>query len=71
MEQEILKYFKETGFTIDDIKDVFKKYNELRCAVIRVQHEINDSNKNQSIDDVKMEIFKLWHLASLEKEYQE
>lgn len=71
MEQEILKYFKETGFTIDDIKDVFKKYNELRCVVIRVQHEINDSNKNQSIDDVKMEIFKLWHLASLEKEYQE
>ena len=66
---ETLKYLEESDLSVEDIHNTFNKLYDLKNAIIKVQHLVNDAKRITDIDDIKMEIFKLWYLASFEREY--
>ena len=48
-----------------------KKLEELEKMIYSMQSEINNNEKINNKDDIKMEIFKLWYFNNFNKKYGE
>lgn len=48
-----------------------KKLEDLERMIYSMQSEINDNDKINDKDDIKMEIFKLWYFNHFNKKYED
>ena len=48
-----------------------KKLEEIERMIYSMQNKINDEEKINGKDDIKMEIFKLWYFNHFNKKYRD
>lgn len=52
------------------LEDREEKLRKLESLINKMQYKINDNEEITDINDIKMEIFKLWYYNNTEIEYQ-
>ena len=52
------------------LEDREEKLKKLESLINKMQYKINDNEEITDINDIKMEIFKLWYYNNTEIEYQ-
>ena len=56
---------------IEWLEERSQKLMELEDMIINMQSNINDNKRITNIDDIKMEIFKLWYFNEYNKKYDD
>lgn len=52
------------------LEDREEKLRKLESLINKMQYKINDNQEITDINEIKMEIFKLWYFNNTEIEYQ-